>query len=496
MYNYTTLFARAQLFYAGFCVELTNKGEAGIMNRKKTDYQREGDSKMKKVWILLLCVFFLLNLCACGEGETPIRRPFSDDTSQGDKEGELSDSDTDEKNPVTIGGIGPITGVAASYGIAVRNGAQIAVDEINAAGGINGMQIKFLFEDDEHKADKAVSAYNRLMDKGMQILMGTVTSDPCIAVSEVAKEDNVFMITPTGSAVDCIKYDNAFRICFSDPNQGAASAQYIQENDLGTKIAIIYDISDVYSTGIKDKFVAKAAELGLNIVAQEAFAGAYAADFSAQLQNVKSAEADLIFLPIYYEAAAQILMQAKQADLNVNFFGCDGLDGVIPQLGENAAVAEGVMLLTPFVADAPDAKTQAFTAKYEEKYNDTPIQFAADAYDAIYAIKAACEKADVKGDMDVSEICEAITPAIQAIARTALSLLEDVPPEIASDIYDFGMMLTGGCALMPGMREALNRETGLRVTVAEHPRDAVIRGIGRILNQPSLWGTPLEYRLK
>lgn len=352
---------------------------------------------MKKVLSLVLaCTMLVLCLVGCN-------KPAAD------------------ANTIVIGGIGPITGVAASYGIAVRNGAQIAVDEINAAGGINGMQIKFLFEDDVHNAQNAVNAYNTLMDQGMQILMGTVTSDPCLAVSEVAKEDNIFMITPSGSAVDCIKYDNAFRVCFNDPNQGAASAQYIKENDLGTKIAIIYDKSDVYSTGIRDKFVEKATALGLNVVTEQAFTASSATDFSAQLQNVKSAEADLVFLPIYYEAAAQILMQADQADMDVKFFGCDGLDGVIPQLGENAAVAEGVMLLTPFVADAADAKTQAFTAKYVEKYKETPIQFAADAYDAIYAIKAACEKGNVTADMDVSAICEAMKKAMLEIEVNELT---------------------------------------------------------------------------
>ena len=346
---------------------------------------------------MLVCALASLCLAGCGNG---------------------GDSDY----TIVIGGIGPTTGVAATYGTAVKNGAQLAVNEINAAGGINGMQIKYLFEDDAHNPETAVNAYNTLMDKGMQILMGTVTSKPCIAVAEVAHEDNIFQITPSGSAVECIKYDNAFRICFNDPDQGTASAQYIKEQNLAQKIAIIYDKSDVYSTGITEKFEAKAAELGLNIVAKEAFTSSSATDFSAQLQNIKDAGADLVFLPIYYEAAASILTQSKSAGLDTKFFGCDGLDGVIAQLGEeNAAAAEGVMLLTPFVATAEDAKTKKFSEDYKAAYGEMPNQFAADAYDAIYTIKAACEKADIKGDMSVSAICDKLKAAMLQIEITGLT---------------------------------------------------------------------------
>ena len=145
-----------------------------------------------------------------------------------------------------VGGIGPVTGGAAIYGQAVKNGAQLAVDEINAAGGVNGATLELNFQDDEHDAEKAVNAYNTLKDWGMQMLLGTVTSTPCIAVSEKAKDDNMFLLTPSGSAVDCVKYDNAFRVCFSDPDQGAKSAQYIGENKLATKVAVIYNLSLIH----------------------------------------------------------------------------------------------------------------------------------------------------------------------------------------------------------------------------------------------------------
>ena len=173
-----------------------------------------------------------------------------------------------------------MTGAAAVYGQAVKNAAQLAVDEINAAGGINGAQIEFNFQDDEHDAEKAVNAYNTLKDWDMQMLLGTVTSTPCTAVVEKTHEDNMFHLTPSGSAVESIQYDNAFRVCFSDPNQGTASAQYIGENGLATKVAVIYNSSDVYSSGIYQTFAAEAGNQGLEIVAAEAFTADSNTDFS------------------------------------------------------------------------------------------------------------------------------------------------------------------------------------------------------------------------
>ena len=315
-----------------------------------------------------------------------------------------------------IGGIGPITGGAAVYGLAVKNAAELAVKEINEAGGINGMQVEFKFEDDEHDAEKSVNAYNSLKDWGMQMLMGTVTSTPCTAVVEETHSDNMFQLTPSGSAVESIAGDNAFRVCFSDPNQGIGAADYIAENFADSKVAVIYNSSDVYSSGIYEKFAAEADTKGVDIVDTEAFTKDAKTDFSVQLQKIKESGADLVFLPIYYEEAALILTQADQAGLDVTFFGCDGLDGVIGQLGDNAELAEGVMLLTPFAADAKDEKTQTFTAAYQEAYDGaTPNQFAADAYDAIYIIKAAIEQAEATPDMSVSDLCEALKVAMTEI---------------------------------------------------------------------------------
>ncbi len=359
---------------------------------------------MKKFLCAALACAMAFSMAACSSGET------------------TTETTTTEPAKFVIGGIGPITGAAATYGTAVMNAAQIAVDEINAAGGINGVQIEFIFQDDEHDAEKAVNAYNSLKDKDMQVLMGTVTSTPCIAVAEVAAQDNMFLLTPSGSAVDCIAYDNAFRICFSDPNQGIASAQYIKENGLASKVAVIYNSSDVYSQGIYEKFAMEAANVGLEIATAEAFTNDTAKDFSVQLQKVQASGAELVFLPIYYEAAALILTQADSLGLDVAFFGCDGLDGVIPQLGDNAALAEGVMLLTPFAADAEDEATQAFVAAYQAKHNEIPNQFAADAYDAIYVIKAAIEKAGITdANISASDLCEALKAAMLEIEVPGLT---------------------------------------------------------------------------
>ncbi|MBR3606050.1 MAG: ABC transporter substrate-binding protein [Lachnospiraceae bacterium] len=320
-----------------------------------------------------------------------------------------------------IGGSGPTTGGAAVYGLAVQRGAQIAVDEINAAGGINGFQIEYNFTDDEHDPEKAVNAYNNLKDWGMQIFMGTTTSGPCVAVVEKTNEDNMYQLTPSGTAVDAIKYANAFRVCFSDPGQGTKSAQYIGENKIATKVAVIYDASDVYSSGIFNTFREAAEGYGIEIVAAESFTSDNKTDFTIQLQKAKEGGAELVFLPIYYQEAALILSQANSMGFAPMFFGCDGLDGILGVEDFDTALAEGVMLLTPFAADATDELTTSFVGKYQEAHGEIPIQFAANAYDAIYIIKAAIEKAGATPDMSVSDLCEAMKAAMMEVSVTGLT---------------------------------------------------------------------------
>ena len=374
----------------------------------------------KRVLSLSLALAMAASLTACGSSssatETTAAAAADATTAAA---GASSEASSDKV--FKIGGIGPVTGAAAVYGLAVKNGAQIAVDEINADGGINGYQIEFNFQDDEHDAEKSVNAYNTLKDWGVQVLMGTVTSAPCVAVADKTNADNMFQITPSGSSVECAQNPNVFRVCFSDPDQGAASATYIAENKLAEKIAVIYDSSDVYSSGIYEKFAAEAANQGLEIVDAEAFTADSNKDFSTQLQKAKDAGADLVFLPIYYTEASLILKQADTMGYAPKFFGCDGMDGILQVENFDTKLAEGLMLLTPFAADAQDELTQKFVTSYKENYGETPIQFAADAYDAIYAIKAAMEEADITPETSVSDTCDKMKEAMLKIKVNGLT---------------------------------------------------------------------------
>lgn len=373
--------------------------------------------KWMKVLSLVLAVTFALTaVVGCAGGNN---------TNQTTKVTGAADAGTDSP-AFRIGGIGPLTGDGAAYGLAVQNAAQIAVDKINAAGGINGVPIQFQMQDDEFDEEKAVNAYNALKDWGMNILMGAVTSGCCVAVSGKSAGDNIFQITPSGSSASCIENnDNVFQVCFTDPNQGVGSAQYIGEQGVNgkpvEKAAVIYDSSDVYSSGIYEKFVEEAANQSFEIVAAEAFTSDNKTDFSVQLQKAKDAGATLVFLPVYYAEAALILAQANQMGYQPVFFGCDGLDGILSVQNFDTALAEGVILLTPFAADAQDEKTKAFVTEYQSRHNEIPNQFAADAYDAIYIIKAAIEKSGVVADMSASDICEGLKTAITQITWDGLS---------------------------------------------------------------------------
>lgn len=359
----------------------------------------------KKAASLALASALVVSLAACGSNG-----------SNDSKEGSSSGSDV-----FMIGGIGPTTGNNAIYGTAVKNGIQLAVDEINADGGINGYQIEYQFEDDQSDSEKSVNAYNTLKDWGMQMLVGTVTSTPCVAVVEETHADNMFQLTPSATTVEAVQYDNAFRMCFSDPSQGTVSADYIAENGLATKVAVIYDSSDTYSTGIYQSFASEADAKGLEIVAAEAFTADSNTDFSVQIQKAKDSGAELVFLPIYYQQASLILAQADRAGFAPEWFGVDGMDGILDVEGFDASLAEGLMFLTPFTPDADDEATQTFVANYEKEFGDTPIQFAADAYDCMYVIKAAAEKADVTPDMSVSDMCDAMKSAMTEITIDGLT---------------------------------------------------------------------------
>ena len=367
---------------------------------------------MKKVLSLVLAGSMVLSLAACGGSKDTASTTDSSAASSA----EASGSDT-----FKIGATGPITGGAAIYGNAVKNGIQIAVDEINEAGGINVYQIDYNFQDDEHDAEKAVNAYNNLKDWGMQVLIGTTTSAPCIAVVEKTHADNMFQITPSGTAVECVQYDNAYRMCFSDPTQGTESAKYIGENGMAQKVAVIYDSSDVYSTGIYEAFAAEAENQPFDIVSVEAFTADAKTDFSVQVQKSKDAGADLLFMPFYYTEASLVLAECNKQGYEPTFFGCDGMDGILGVENFDTALAEGLTFLAPFVAKSEDEQVQSFVSKYEAAYSETPNQFAADAYDCVYVVKAAIEAAGATPDMSVSDLCDAMKEAMASVSYSGIT---------------------------------------------------------------------------
>ena len=369
---------------------------------------------MKKFVSSVLAASMALSLAACGSSAASSAASSDAAVSTG------STTASADFTPIKIGGIGPVTGGAAIYGQAVKNAEELAVKEINEAAGYTVFDFKF--EDDEHDAEKSVNAYNTLKDWGMQVLAGPTTTTPSLAVAAETANDNLFMMTPSASADAVIQTgDNVFQICFTDPNQGVASADYIADNALGTKVGIIYDSSDAYSRGIHDKFKAEAAAKGLEVVADEAFTADNKSDLSTQLTKCQTAGADLVFLPIYYQEASQILISANSSGYAPKFFGCDGMDGILTIKGFDTSLAEGLMLLTPFAADAADEKTQAFVTAYKEAYGDTPNQFAADAYDVVYAIYDAVKAGNLNGDMSASDLCEALKTQITGMTFDGLT---------------------------------------------------------------------------
>ena len=395
---------------------------------------------MKKVLALGMAVVMAASLTACGggSGDTQTTAASSETTAAAaettaaaaETTAAAADDTTaaaaeTEADAASAGGtwklgvIGPFTGGASAYGLAVRNGAELAVKEINEAGGINGYQVELNPQDDANVEQNSVNAYNTLKDWGMQMLVGSVTTAPCIAVAEETAIDNMFQMTPSASAEECIAHDNVFRICFSDPDQGTAAAIYMGEKGLATKIGIIYDSSSEYSSGIRESFVAEAANQGLEIVAEEAFTADSATDFSVQIDKMNEAGAELVFLPFYYQEASIVLKQASDKGFAPIFFGVDGMDGILTVDNFDTSLAEGVMLLTPFATTQESSKK--FTADYVAAYGEDPNQFGADAYDVVYAIKKAAETAGITPDMSVSDICEAMKKAMVEISVDGLT---------------------------------------------------------------------------
>ncbi len=375
---------------------------------------------MKKLLAMLMAAVMVFGMAACGGNNTA--NNTSGNNTTGNTTGDTTGDETTGTagGTFTIGVIGPTTGGAAIYGNAVANAAQIAVDEINALGG--EIQFNLLVADDTNDAESSVNAYNSLMDDGMQMLIGTVTTTPALSVAPLTYEDRVFTLTPSASGDDVIENnDNVFQICFTDSNQGTRSAQYIDEHFEDPQIAIIYRNDDAYSQGIRDNFYDEATARGMSIVYEGTFTEASQTDFNVQLTAAQSAGADLLFLPIYYEPASVILTQANAMGYAPTFFGVDGMDGILTVTGFDTSLAEGVYLLTPFAADAEDEATQNFVAEYQAQYTDIPNQFAADAYDAVYVLYEAIQAAGVTADMSNEELCDALIAAMADLSVVGLT---------------------------------------------------------------------------
>ena len=343
---------------------------------------------MKKFLALVMAAAMVLALVACG-GNTNTNN--SGNSGNAGNSGDTG-SNTDGATVIRIGGIGPLTGDAATYGVATQLGAQVAVDEINALGG--DIQFEYNFQDDTGVAETAVSAYSSLKDWDVDIIYGCTTTQPCIAVAAETYGERYFQLTPSGSSPDITAgKDNMFQMCFTDPNQGVTAADYIKDNNLGTKVGVIYNNGDAYSTGIAQGFIAHAAEIGLEVVAEQTFPSDKNTDYKVQLNACKDAGADLLFMPVYYTPASMILSQAKELNYQPTFFGGDGMDGILAIDGFDTSLAEGLMLMTPFNASATDERTVNFVEEYKAlSGGEIPNQFAADGYDCIYAIYEALQK--------------------------------------------------------------------------------------------------------
>ena len=349
---------------------------------------------MKKTLALLMALAMVFSFAACGGGN----------------KGGHAD------NELYLGGIGALTGDYANYGLSVKYGAEIAVDEINAAGGINGMKIVFDMQDSQADPESAKSAYGKLMDWGMDISIGTVMSGEMASVTAESAKDDMFMISPSASNDTCLEASpNAFRICFYDSYQGIAAADYVKENLAGKKVAVFYQSDLDYSIGLYESFQTQAKADGIDIVAVQSFT-ADEKDYTTQINALADSGAEVVFIPIYAAEASMFLSQAKNgtdsavfAD-GVYFFGCDGLDGILGKVVGNEATANNVLMLTPFAETSTDPKVVHFVEAYKAKTGAVPDQFAADGYDAVYVIKAALEAMGVTKSSEVSgaKVSEAV----------------------------------------------------------------------------------------
>ena len=317
---------------------------------------------------------------------------------------------TSENTEYVIGASGPLTGAAAVYGVAVQNSAQMAVDEINAAGGLNGIKFKLVIMDDKHDPANISTNYSSLLEGGMQVSLGTVTTAPGMEFKNLANDDNVFFLTPSASGDKIPEFANGYQMCFADGNQGKVAADFINQNFAGQTIGVFFKSDDPYSTGILDQFKANL-DASVSLV-ETSFSDANATDFSVQIDTLKTCQ--FVFMPIYYTPASIFMTQAKDImPADAVYYGCDGFDGIDSAEGfDITSIPQAVTMLSHFNSKAESGVAKEFIDKYVEKYGaDTLNQFGASAYDCVYTIygamkKAIDEGADIPVDISASDLCE------------------------------------------------------------------------------------------
>lgn len=311
-----------------------------------------------------------------------------------------------DKTAIMIGGSGPLTGDAASYGISVQQGAALAVKHLNEKDGL-----KFTLEmkDDQCDPEEAKNNYMLLADAGMQVSLGGVTSGAGEAFAKAANADHIFCMTPSGSADSVIKdVKYSFRLCFGDPDQGTLAADKIKATGYA-KVGAIYDVSDPYSSGIYAAFKDQMAANGIQYT-EATFDAESKVDFSSQAESLK--DCDVVFMPFYYTEASLFIKASVAKGSSAVFFGCDGFDGIASYID---GVSNKIMYITPFDAAATDEQTTAFVAAYKAEYNTTPDQFAADAYDVVMVFAAAMAKAGVTDvNIDPAELGDILLNTITA----------------------------------------------------------------------------------
>lgn len=357
----------------------TIRKDYGSFPGKKEDKMiaKTHHKKMVKLISFVLVAFMALALVAC------------DNKDKANGAAEAGET-------IKIGALAPLTGPVSVYGIATSRGARLAVDEINAADGINGKQIEYVEYDEKGNTEEAINAYNRLVNEDKVVaLVGDVTTTPSIAVAQRAKEDNLPMITPTGTGVPItLQGPNVFRVCFIDPDQGHMMATYAAEKLDVSTAAVITNAADEYSVGLSEAFQEKAEELGIEILATETY-NSEDVDFKTQLTKISQANPDVLYAPDYYGTNILVIQQAKQVGLDVPILGGDGYDGVLSVTAENnPEEADGVIFTNHIVYSDPAESIQNFYKSFTEKYDEDPISFSALGYDAVHLLAEAIEKAE------------------------------------------------------------------------------------------------------